>query len=78
MAPIDISLFPILTGSTGLIIKSFFVVGASIYLFFSFVVIRQIALMRATVITPISPFVTILGYAHLIIAALVFISYLFM
>lgn len=51
-----------------LVLKIMFIIGALIYLIFSFVVVRQIHIMRSTLITPFSSFVQIIGYIHLLIA----------
>lgn len=51
-----------------LIVKLLLIVGMIFYLLFSVVVIRQIKLMRTTLITSFSPFVTVLGFVHLAIA----------
>jgi len=48
-----------------ILIKLFFIVGGIMYLIFSLVVVRQIALMKKTLMTPLSPLVTLLGYIHL-------------
>ncbi len=50
--------------------KLFLIVGGSLYVFFAFIVIRQIAIMRKTLITSFSPLFTVLGYAHFIVALL--------
>jgi hypothetical protein len=51
-----------------------FVVAAVLYLIFSLLVIRQIDLMKKTLITPFSPVITAIGLIHLAAAgALVWI-----
>jgi hypothetical protein len=62
-----------------MLVKLFTLIGFSLYLAFAFIATRQIHLMRKTIITPLSGFVTILGYAHLFLAicALVF-AYFFL
>lgn len=47
--------------------KIFFIIGGFLYLIFAVVVIRQIAIMKKSLITPLSPFITTLGYVHLLI-----------
>lgn len=63
---------PILPGTAlslfYLFLKGIFVLGAILYLIFSFVVVRQIHVMKSTVITPLSGFMTILGFLHLLLA----------
>lgn len=56
--------------------KLLFVVLALLYLLFAFVVTRQIKVMRTTLITPISPLVRVIGYAHLLFALVVFVGFL--
>jgi hypothetical protein len=60
-----------------LVVKVFALIGFSLYVAFAFIATRQIHLMRKTVITPLSGFVALLGYAHffLAIAALVFVYF---
>lgn len=55
--------------------KILFVTSAFLYLVFAFVTTRQIKVMRSTLITPFSPVVRLVGYAHLALALLVFISF---
>lgn len=57
--------------------KMLFLMGAVLYIVFSFIVVRQIHLMKSTVQTEFSGLVQILGYVHLafaIIVALVFLG----
>ena len=56
--------------------KVLFVLAVFLYLVFAFVVTRQIKIMRSTVITPFSPVVRIIGYVHLLIAFIIFISFI--
>ncbi len=53
------------------VFKFFLIVGAILYAFFSFIVVRQIAIMRKTLITEFSPIFTILGYVHFALALFV-------
>jgi hypothetical protein len=57
-----------------LVLKLFFLVGGLLYFVFGLVVIRQIAIMKKTLTTPLSATITLLGYAHLAatIAAIAF------
>lgn len=57
-------------------VKGLFVIGALLYLAFAFVVTRQIQVMRSTVITPFSPVMQILGFAHLILAIVVLLIFI--
>lgn len=50
------------------LLKILFVIGAMLYLVFAFVVVRQIHVMKSTVITPFSPVVQLLGFVHLVFA----------
>ena len=54
-----------------LILKILFIAGALLYLAFSFVVVRQITLMRQTVITALSAPLQMIGYIHFVAAACV-------
>jgi membrane-anchored glycerophosphoryl diester phosphodiesterase (GDPDase) len=51
-----------------LFLKVIFVLAAILYIIFSFVVVRQIHLMRSTIITPFSAVIQIVGYLHLLLA----------
>lgn len=57
-------------------VKVLFIIGALLYVAFAFVVTRQIQVMRSTVITPFSPLVQLLGFAHLIVAFLVLLIFI--
>jgi membrane-anchored glycerophosphoryl diester phosphodiesterase (GDPDase) len=50
------------------ILKFVFIFAALLYVVFSFVVVRQISLMRQTVITSLSTFLRVIGYLHLILS----------
>lgn len=58
------------------IFKDFFIIGAIIYIIFAVVVVRQIAVMKKTLITPVSSFISLLGYIHLALSVLVLFFYL--
>lgn len=58
------------------VFKLLFVLFAFLYLLFAFVVTRQIKIMRTTLITSFSPFVRIAGYAHFLLAAVVFLAFI--
>lgn len=53
------------------------VILAIFYTLFSVMVIRQIHIMRQTLITSLSPFLGLLGYLHLALAIFVLIVFLF-
>lgn len=59
-----------------LLFKILFVLAAFLYVLFSFVVIRQISLMRKTLITPFSPVLSILGWLHSVIAIIVLLVFI--
>lgn len=50
--------------------------GAFLYVIFAILVIRQIAVMKRTLITPFSPVIKIVGYIHFIIAIMLFWLYI--
>jgi len=56
--------------------KAFFLIGALLYLVFAFVMVRQISIMKKTVITDLSPTITLLGLIHLIVSIMVFVGFL--
>ena len=56
--------------------KFFFIVGALLYILFAFIVIRQVHIMRKTLITEFSSFFTLLAYAHFALALFVLALYL--
>ncbi len=60
----------------GLLFKNFFLIGAIFYLIFAVVVIRQIAVMKKTLITSFSPVIQSLGYLHLALAVGLMLFYL--
>jgi hypothetical protein len=55
------------------VVKLLFLVGFGLYIVFAFIATRQIQLMKNTVETSLSPWITLLGWAHLFLAILVFI-----
>lgn len=50
------------------VVKILFVIAALLYLVFSFVVVRQIQVMRNTLLTPASTVIQIFGLIHLVFA----------
>lgn len=61
---LNLTMSPIFTG----FVKILFIIAALLYVAFSFVVVRQITLMRQTVITSLSPLLQVLGYLHMLFA----------
>jgi hypothetical protein len=55
------------------LVKILFLTGFFFYAIFAFIAVRQIDIMRKTVITPLSPIVQIIGYLHLLLAVGAFI-----
>lgn len=49
-------------------VRILFYLGFLFYIIFAFVALRQIELMRKTVITSFSPIVLLIGFVHLLIA----------
>ena len=72
-APLDMLVMsPILL----MFFKFFLIALMIIYVIFSIVVIRQIAIMRQTVITPFSPTIRLFGYMHLLFAVMVLLLFI--
>jgi membrane-anchored glycerophosphoryl diester phosphodiesterase (GDPDase) len=59
-----------------MLLKVLFVLAGALYVIFSFVVIRQIALMRQTVVTPSATVIKLGGYVHFLLAFAVLIYFL--
>lgn len=59
-----------------LVEKSFFIIGILLYLVFAIVVVRQISIMKKTIITDLLPTITLLGLAHLILTVVVLVGFL--
>lgn len=53
-------------------LKFVFVVGAFFYLIYTFIVFRQVQVMKKTLITSFSPMVSLLGLINLLLAAALF------
>lgn len=47
------------------LVKLLLIVGGILYLFFSVIIIRQITVMRKTLITALEPEISALGWIHL-------------
>jgi hypothetical protein len=50
------------------IVQILFLIGFALYIVFAFIATRQIDVMRKTVVTPLSPFIQVIGYLHLLLA----------
>lgn len=71
--PID----AIATSPLLLMVFKFFLIALMIlYVLFSVVVIRQIAIMRQTLITTFSPTIRLFGYLHLLFAVMVLLLFI--
>ena len=57
-------------------IKGMFLVGILLYFIFSIIVVRQIHVMKRTIVTPFSPIVLMIGYSHLILVGLLGLTFL--
>ncbi|MBT4652535.1 MAG: hypothetical protein HN981_04645 [Candidatus Pacebacteria bacterium] len=60
-----------------MIFKYLLIALSGFYILFSFVIIRQIAIMKKTLITQFSPRITLIGWIHFCFSVLVFVSFLF-
>jgi hypothetical protein len=49
-------------------VRVLFYIGFFFYVIFAFIALRQIEIMRKTVVTPFSPVVFIIGLLHLLLA----------
>lgn len=58
-------------------VKLLFIVGGALYFVFAFIVIRQIAVMKKTLITPLGNHVSILGWLHLALTICLFLYFIF-
>lgn len=61
-----------------ILFKYLLILASVLYLVFSFVVIRQISIMKKTLITPVSGSISLLGWLHFGFALLVLLNFLFM
>lgn len=57
-------------------IKGIFLLGILIYFIFALIVVRQIHVMKKTLITPFSPVVQTAGYTHLLFVGVVGVIFL--
>lgn len=60
-----------------IIFKYLLIIASFFYLIFSFVVVRQISIMKKTLLTPMSGKVTLLGLVHFGFALAVMLSFMF-
>jgi flagellar biosynthesis protein FlhB len=59
-----------------LLLKVVFVVGAIFYLIYSFVVFRQVKVMKKTLITNFSPIISLLSLVNLLLALVLLVGFL--
>lgn len=59
------------------LVKVILIVGGALYFVFAFIVIRQISVMRKTLITPLEPEIAFLGWLHLGMTTGLFLYFLF-
>ena len=57
-------------------IKGMFLLGVLIYFLFALIIVRQIHVMKKTLITPFSPIVQTVGYTHLLFVGVVGVIFL--
>lgn len=57
-------------------LKFIFVAAAFFYLVYTFIVFRQVQVMKKTLITSFSPIVNLLGFANLLLAIALFVGFL--
>ena len=60
-----------------MIVKLLFVVGGVLYFLFAFIVIRQIAVMKKTLLTPLGLEISFLGWLHLGLTIALFLYFIF-
>ncbi len=65
-----------LNNSMALVFKWLFVIGAVLYMLLTLVVIRQISLMKKTLITEVSPLISTFGLAHFLMAVSLVVFYI--
>lgn len=58
-------------------LKALFIIGGALYFAFAFIVIRQIAVMKKTLITPVGTQVSFLGWLHLALTTCLFLYFIF-
>ncbi len=58
------------------ILKAMFLIGGALYLVFSLLIIRQVQLMRSTVVTALSWPLVLIGIIHAFLALLAMLFYL--
>lgn len=58
------------------VFKNCFVAGSLLYIIFAVVVVRQIVVMKKTLITSFNPIILTFGYLHLGLSVAVFLFYL--
>lgn len=60
------------------VIKIMFVITGILYVLFAGLVVRQVSIMKKTLITPFSSVIEMVGYLHLFIAILVLLFFIFL
>ena len=58
------------------VVKVVFLIISILYLFYTFVVVRQIAVMKKTLITGFSDVISLLGYIMLILSAITTLAFI--
>jgi len=59
-----------------IILKFIFIIGALFYLIYTFIVFRQIQIMKKTMITSFSSSVNLLGFINLLLATGLFVGFI--
>ena len=60
-----------------ILVKSLFIIGGGLYFAFAFIIIRQIAVMKKTLITPLEFEISFLGWLHLALTVGLFLYFIF-
>lgn len=61
---------------TVLVFRILFIIAAFLYMLFSIVVVRQISIMRSTLITEFSPLLQLIGLVHLLLSIAVLLFFI--
>ena len=65
------------SGFADSVVKMLFLICFFFYVIFAFVVVRQVNIMRKTLITPFSPVLTTMGYIHLAVSVFFLVLFFF-
>ncbi|MFZ5376484.1 MAG: DUF5657 family protein [Patescibacteria group bacterium] len=68
---------PMITTALNYLFKIFFIAAGVLYLLFAGIIVRQINVMKSTLITQFSPIISSLGWLHLLAAVGVLGLYIF-